>query len=226
MRAEVPTAVDESLASAGSDEAVLARVRDGQIEEFAVIMRRYNQRLFRVARAIIRDADEAEDVVQHSYLSAYAHLHQFVGGAAFSTWLTRIVINEALGRTRAQRRSRKLENGDATPDWCAGASVPSPEDSASGAEIGHLLETAIDALPEAYRAIVVLRELEGLSTQQAAECLSISEEAVRVRLHRARTLLRASLAQRLGAAASEVFSFGGERCDRTVAHVLSRIAQA
>jgi RNA polymerase sigma-70 factor (ECF subfamily) len=224
MRAGVPTEVDESFASAVSDEVVLARVRGGQTEEFALIMRRYNQRLFRVARAIIRDSDEAEDVVQHAYLSAYAHLHQFVGGSAFSTWLTRIVINEALGRTRAQRRSRKLESGEATPDWCAGASVPSPEDSASGAELGHLLEAAIDSLPETYRAIVVLRELEGLSTQQAAECLSISEEAVRVRLHRARTLLRASLAQRLGSAASEVFSFGGERCDRIVQRVLTRIS--
>jgi RNA polymerase sigma-70 factor (ECF subfamily) len=224
MRATLPSAIDSSLTSAAlSDEALVGRIRAGKIEEFALIMRRYNQRLFRVARAITRDSSEAEDVVQHGYLSAYAHLHQFAGHSAFSTWLTRIVINEALARYRAQRRVRDLESGELAPDWCAGASLRSPEDDVSRAELVDLLETAIDSLPETYRAIIVLRELEGLSTQEAAECLSISEEAARVRLHRARTLLREALWQRVGAAADEVFSFGGERCNRIVERVLARI---
>jgi RNA polymerase sigma-70 factor, ECF subfamily len=224
MRASLPPAVESSLASSSvSDEALVGRVRAGRIEEFAVIMRRYNQRLFRVARAITRDSSEAEDVVQHAYLSAYANLHQFAGHSAFSTWLTRIVINEALARHRARHRVRDLESGALAPDWCTGASMRSPEEHASGAELVGLLESAIDALPESYRAIIVLRELEGCSTQEAAQCLSISEEAARVRLHRARTLLRESLWQSVGAAADEVFSFGGERCNRIVERVLARI---
>jgi len=224
MRASLSSAVESSLAlSAVSDEAIVGRVRAGRVEEFAVIMRRYNQRLFRVARAITRDSSEAEDVVQHAYLSAYAHLHQFAGHSAFSTWLTRIVINEALARYRAQHRERDLESGALAPEWCTGASMRSPEDHASGAELVGLLESAIDSLPETYRAIIVLRELEGCSTQEAAQCLSISEEAARVRLHRARTLLRESLWQSIGAAADDVFSFGGERCNRIVERVLARL---
>ena len=222
MRASLPSAIDSSLASSAvSDEALVGHVRAGKIEEFAVIMRRHNQRLFRIARAITRDSSEAEDVVQHAYLSAYAHLHQFAGHSPFSTWLTRIVINEALARYRARHRVRDLESGALAPDWCAGASMRSPEDHVSGAELVGLLESAIDALPESYRSIIVLRELEGCSTQEAAECLSISEEAARVRLHRARTLLRESLWQSVGAAADEVFSFGGERCNRIVERVLA-----
>jgi RNA polymerase sigma-70 factor (ECF subfamily) len=205
-----------------SDETLIERIRRGERDCFAPLMRRYNQRLFRVARAIVRDDDEAEDVVQHAYVAAFTHLHQYSGIAAFSTWLTRIVINQALTRHRDFRRLQRLPVDEDAPDWRSGTSgLRDPEEHVGRGELARLIEQAIDALPEIYRAIVVLRELEGLNTQEAAQCLSISEEAARVRLHRARSLLREELWQRVGAAQSEVFSFGGERCARITARVLA-----
>lgn len=204
-----------------SEEVPVEHLQLGDPDRFAQLMRRYNQRLFRVARAITRDDAEAEDVVQQSYLAAFTHRDQFAGTAAFSTWLTRIVINQALARQREQRRMRSVSLEATAPDWRSGTpEQPTPEDHVGRKELGALLETAIDALPDAYRAIIVLRELEGLSTREAADCLSISEEAARVRLHRARSLLRAELWQHLNSVPCEVFSFGGERCVRIVARVL------
>ena len=204
-----------------ADEILIERIRRGESDCFALLMRRYNQRLFRVARAIVRDDDEAEDVVQHAYVAAFTHLHQFTGVAAFSTWLTRIAINQALTRHRDRRRMHRLAADGAAPDWRSGTSeLRDPEDHVGRGELARLLEKAIDALPETYRAIVVLREVEGLNTQEAAQCLSISEEAARVRLHRARSLLRQELWQQVGAV-SEVFSFAGERCARITARVLA-----
>ena len=208
-------------ALSSSEEALGEQRQLGDPDGFAQLMRRYNQRLFRVARAITRDDVEAEDVVQQSYLAAFTHRDQFAGTAAFSTWLTRIVINQALARHREQRRMRSVTVEATAPDWSSGTrEQPTPEDHVGRKELGALLETAIDALPEDYRAIIVLRELEGLSTREAADCLSISEEAARVRLHRARSLLRADLWQHVTSAPCEVFSFGGERCVRIVARVL------
>jgi RNA polymerase sigma-70 factor (ECF subfamily) len=204
-----------------SEEALVEQLQLGDADGFAQLMRRYNQRLFRVARAITGDDAEAEDVVQQSYLAAFTHRDQFAGNAAFSTWLTRIVINLAVARHREQRRMRHVAVEATAPDWRSGTGEqPTPEDYVSRKELTALLVTAIDALPEDYRAIIVLRELEGLSTREAADCLWISEEAARVRLHRARSLLRAELWQHMTSAPCEVFSFGGERCARIVARVL------
>jgi len=206
-----------------SDEALIELIRAGEREGFVLLMQRYNQRLFRVARAITRHDADAEDAVQHAYLSAFTHLSQFAGLAAFSTWLTRIVINHALARQRERRRQPAAGVDAEAPDWRAGTSQErSPEEHASGRELARLLEAAIDALPEEHRAIVVLREIEGLSTQEAAQCLSISEEAARVRLHRARSSLRAALVQRIGGA-HEVYRFGGDRCARMIARVLATL---
>jgi RNA polymerase sigma-70 factor (ECF subfamily) len=203
-----------------ADTALVERVRRGDAPSFALLMRRYNQRLYRVARAIMRDDCEAEDVLQHAYLVAYAHLHQFEGRAAFSTWVTRIVINHALLRQRQRRRARDLRADPQQPDWRSGTSgLHSPEDQLSRVELARLLESAIEALPELYRAIVVLREIDGLSLQDAAACLSISEPAARVRLHRARSLLREDLWQRAGEALPEVFAIGGARCAGIIASV-------
>ena len=206
-----------------SDEALIERIRLGDSGGFTLLMQRYNQRLFRVARAITRHDADAEDAVQHAYLAAFTHLYQFAGLASFSTWLTRIVINQALTRHREQRRLQRLSADQTAPDWRSGTSEQrSPEDQVGGGELRRLLGAAIDALPDGYRAIVVLRELEGLSTQEAAECLSISEEAARVRLHRARGLLRTELDAQLGAS-RDVFRFGGERCARMIARVLAAL---
>jgi RNA polymerase sigma-70 factor, ECF subfamily len=182
------------------DPVVVERIRGGDSHGFERVMRRHNQRLYRVARAIVRDDCEAEDVLQHAYLIAYANLKQFAGRAALSTWLTRIVINQALQRHRTRRRGAQLHAYPPPSDWRAGSSgVQSPEEQLSRVELARLLDSAIHALPEIYRVIVVLRAVEGLSLQQAAACLSITEQAARVRLHRARTLLREDLWQRAGA---------------------------
>jgi RNA polymerase sigma-70 factor (ECF subfamily) len=215
------------VADAGgpSDAYLIERIRSGDASGFAELMRRYNQRLFRIARAIVRNDADAEDVVQHAYVAAFSHLQQFSGLSAFSTWLTRIAINQALARLRDRTRLRSVADDGAPADWCSGTHAQrDPEDHVGRSELARMLEQAIDALPSQYRAIVVLRELEGLSTQESAACLSISEQAARVRLHRARQLLREQLWSQLQAAPSELFSFGGRHCAGMIARVLAALS--
>jgi RNA polymerase sigma-70 factor, ECF subfamily len=212
-----------------SDEEVVRRVREGDAPLFEVLMRRYNQRLYRVARAILRDDAEAEDVMQHAYVEGYLHIGQFAGRAAFSTWLTKIAVYEALARLR--RRGKELLT-DPLPETGEDAMStlrspgPDPEQQALQGEARTLLEASIDALPAAYRSVFVLREVEGLSTAETAECLDVSQEVVKTRLHRARALLRDELVARAGVAASTAFSFHLSRCDRVVAAVFARLAVA
>lgn len=200
------------------DDEVVHRVRRGETGLFEVLMRRYNQRLYRVARAILRDDDEAEDVMQHAYVAAYTHLDQYAGRALFSTWLTRIAVHEALARLR--RRGREAGAGA----WCdpeedlfglLRSAVPDPEQQFLDGEMRFLLESAIESLPLAYRSVFVLREVEGLSTLETAECLGVSADVVKTRLHRARALLRDALSQR-GGPVSGVYRFACPRCDRVV----------
>jgi RNA polymerase sigma-70 factor (ECF subfamily) len=207
-----------------SDEEVVARTAAGETALFEILMRRYNQRLFRVARGIMHSDAEAEDVVQQSYLLAYTHLAQFGGAAAFSTWLTRIVINEALGRTRRSIRLAEVEMAEQHDMSSLEVQPATPEDLVSGREIRAILEAAISRLPEAYRIVVMMREVEQLSVAETAQCLEISEENVKVRLHRAKAMLRQSLNAQVEDATTGAFSFLGARCDRIVAVVLSRIA--
>jgi RNA polymerase sigma-70 factor (ECF subfamily) len=203
------------------DEDIVERVRGGETGLFEVLVRRYNQRLFRVARAVLRDDTEAEDVMQQAYVNAYAHLAQFSGRARFSTWLTRIAVHEALARVR--RRGRFGNDGGREPERTARDGKPDPEQQAHSAELRRLLDSAIDELPDAYRAAFVLREAEELETSEVAECLEISEEAVRTRVHRARARLRRSLFERTGALNASAFLFEAPRCDRVTAFVLRRI---
>jgi RNA polymerase sigma-70 factor, ECF subfamily len=207
------------MTMAQTDEQVIARVREGETALFEIIMRRYNQRLFRAARAILRNDSEAEDAVQQAYLSAYAHLDQFAGEARFSTWLTRIAVNEALRRGRKRERLAEVDLGE------QGAVMTTPEDQTAAHELTGLLEAAIDHLPDTYRVVIMLREVQELSTAETAECLAVSEEAVKVRLHRAKLLLRERMAERLEAKAPHAFPFLGARCDRMVATVMAAIAQ-
>jgi RNA polymerase sigma-70 factor (ECF subfamily) len=207
-----------------SDEAIVRRVCDGETTLFELIVRRHNQRLFRVARAILRDDVEAEDCVQQAYVSAYAHLRTFGHQARFSTWLTRIVMNEARSRVRARRgaEGRLAEEEERMrEDWAA--TVATPEQASSSRELSRLLEVAVDGLPQLYRVVFMMREVQQMSTGDTAACLDLSEEAVKVRLHRAKGLLREALVARVDAAAGEAFPFLGERCDRIVARVMAAL---
>ena len=208
-----------------SDDALVPRILAGESALFEHIMRRHNQRLFRTARAILNDDAEAEDVMQETYTRAFAHLGQFRGDAQLGTWLVRIAVHEAFARVRRRRRLAPLPPGDDVealpmPD----RSTPiDPEREANNAELRRLLEHAIDELPETYRTVFVLREVEGLSTATTADCLGVSEEVVKTRLSRARLRLRDQLYERAGVVATSAFTFGAERCDRVVAAVLTRL---
>jgi len=215
VNAPVERASDPGL----SDEEVVDRVRQGEPALFEIIMRRYNQRLYRAARAIVGDQD-AEDVLQDAYVRAYTHLDQFAGRAKFSTWLTRIAIHAALARAR--KTGRLVEIEDDMPQL--ESTARGPETQVADRELADVLETAVEALPPAFRAVFLLREVEGLSTAEAGDCLDIAQETVKTRLHRARGMLRRSLDQRLGESARATFQFGSARCDRVVAAVLATIA--
>lgn len=209
-----------------SDEEVVQRVRAGETHLFEVIMRRYNQRLYRVARAVLRDDAEAEDVVQQAYVNAYRHLEQFQSRAAFSTWLTKIALYEALARARRQGRfdeTDTIDHGDDDTMEALKSQGPDPERQAFVGELRTLLESAIEALPGHYRSVFVMREVEGMNTAETAACLEITEETAKTRLHRARTLLRDDLYQRAGVVSGAAFPFEAPRCDRMVAGVFERI---
>jgi RNA polymerase sigma-70 factor, ECF subfamily len=211
-----------------SDEEVVTRVLAGETGMFEIIMRRHNQRLYRVARAILRNDGEAEDVMQDAYVRAYEHLDQFAGRAKFATWLTRIAVHEALARQLRGSRYQELETmsereGDPMDRFASLA--PDPEQQASNSEVRRLLEEAVEKLPDAYRTIFILRDVEDVSTTDAAEVLEITQDNVKVRLHRARALLRKSLYARAGMEIKEAFNFHAVRCDRVVKNVFERIQQ-
>jgi RNA polymerase sigma-70 factor (ECF subfamily) len=207
------------------DEEVVRRVRAGETELYEVIMRRYNQRLYRVARVILQNDSEAEDVMQDAYVRAYLHLDQFAGEARFSTWLTKIAVYEALQRRR--RRSRMVTYGsliDMATRFMKAMNRRDPEQQASAAELRRSLESAVDSLPGIYRTVFMLRAIEGLTVAETAACLDISEQAVKTRLHRARAFIRHKLATDATAAAAGAFAFQDTRCDRVVSAVLRRLA--
>ena len=209
------------------DEEVVARVRAGETALFEVLMRRYNQRVYRVARSILGSDAEAEDVMQDAYVRAYAHLDQFAGRAAFSTWLTKIAVYEAYARLRRSSRFGAVETpseegeGDAPPEMAS--DDRDPERQMFDQEIRTLLEAAIDALPADYRSVFTLREVEGLDTAETARCLGVSDDVVKTRLHRARARIREDLFRRAGATSAEAFQFHLSRCDRLVEAVLAQI---
>jgi RNA polymerase sigma-70 factor, ECF subfamily len=208
------------------DSDVVSLVRAGETGLYEMLMRRYNQRLFRVIRSVVTNDTEAEDILQEAWVRAYEHLDQFEGRSSFSTWVTRIAFYEALARTRKSKRSTPLENpqGEIMPEVNHRQTTSeTPETQAMRGQLGKVLQAAVDALPETYRSVFVLREVEQLSTSETAECLELSEEAVKTRLHRSRAMLRRELENRIGATVAEAYSFMGTRCDRMVARVLERI---
>ena len=216
--------LEQARTEAWSDEELVSRVLAGETALYELIMRRYNQRLYRAVRAILRDENETEDVMQDAYVRAYQHLNQFAGRARFSTWLTRIAVHEALSRLR--QRARVMQLDEASPEADNNmlySKSESPEQYASKAELGSLLEEAILSLPEQFRAVVMLRDVEEMSTSETAEALELSEENVKTRLHRGHALLRKELLARVSSGAASAFPFMGTRCDRVVQQVLDRI---
>jgi RNA polymerase sigma-70 factor, ECF subfamily len=208
-----------------SDEEIVRRVRAGERDLYELLLRRHNQRVYRAIRSVIRDDADAEDVMQQAYILAYTHLSQFAGAAQFSTWLVRIAINEALRRARTSSHLVLVNNEDSEE---AGATMtkpdgaPNPEEEAQSHEMMALVERALDELPEKYRTVLMLREIEGLSTAEVAEVLATSEDVVKTRLHRARGLLQSRVSHGDLAGA---FSFGAHRCDRIVAAVMGAITR-
>lgn len=217
-----PDAAIAGLPAGLSDEETVARVLDGETPLFEVLMRRHNERLYRAARAILRDDLEAEDVVQEAYVNAYSHLAQFDGRAKFSTWLTKIAVYEAFARARRRGRYEPLDDSSLETLMPTSA-PPDPERQAFGRELGILIESAVDGLGDGYREVFMLRQVEGLSTAETAEVLGLSEDAVKTRFSRARSALQRHLLERVDDAAATAFTFGQARCDRVVAVVLQRI---
>ncbi len=210
-----------------TDEDVVARVRGGETALYEILMRRYNQRLYRAARAILKDEAEAEDVMQDAYVRAFQNLHQFAGRAPFSAWLLRIAVNEALGRRRGRERNTSLEEGNENGEISMNIveTAANPEQSAMRAELGHILEEVVLRLPEAYRAVVMLRDVEELSTAETAAALELTEENVKIRLFRGHAMMREMLFEWLGAETKAAFPFMRERCDRVVAGVFARLGE-
>jgi RNA polymerase sigma-70 factor (ECF subfamily) len=217
-----------------SDTELMAQVASGAPGAFEVLMRKYNQVLYRTARSIIKDDAEAEDIVQESYLLAYRKLASFRGDASLSTWLTRIVVNEANGRLRKTRRRAdiiQLVPGanlvdaveEEAMDQARDASPEAPEEATLRAEARKLIEARIDGLPDRLRAVFVLRAVEDMSVEETAAALGIPQATVRSHFFRARGLLREALARDFDNAAASAFSFDGARCDRIVAGVLARL---
>jgi RNA polymerase sigma-70 factor (ECF subfamily) len=209
-----------------SDLQLIERVRAGEIALYELLMRRHNQRVYRVIRSVVSNDLEAEDILQEAWVRAFEHLDQFAGRANFSTWVARIAFNEALARRRTSARWTPLEDeaGNIMPELNRQQTTSAtPETEAIQGELGQLLQAAVDTLPDTYRSVFVLREVEQLNTTETAECLGLSEEAVKTRLHRSRALLRRELENRMGSTIREAYSFLGARCDRVVARVLERI---
>jgi RNA polymerase sigma-70 factor (ECF subfamily) len=207
-----------------SDETLVERARAGDAVAFELLMRRHNQRLYRVVRSVLRDPDEIEDVMQQAYVQAFLHLDQFAGHARWSTWVCRIAINEAFARVRQRGRFVPIHalNEDTMADLSK-TSDNDPERAAAGRELGKMVEVAIDELPEIYRVVLILREIEGMTTTETAAVLDVQEEVVKTRLHRARASLRSEIEGQIGEQMQNAYTFGNERCDRVVASVLTRL---
>jgi RNA polymerase sigma-70 factor, ECF subfamily len=213
-----------SLITTIADEDAVRRVLDGEVSLFEVIMRRNNQRLYRVTRAILGNDAEVEDVVQEAYLKAYEHLRQFAGKSAFSTWLISITINEARRRLLHRARFKSLgENNEVERRGIRLESSLNTEREASIGELRKILERVVDQLPEPLRTVFILRDVEQLSMAEIAAVLNIREQTVKTRLHRARRRLRVLLSTHVGETVVHLFEFGRSRCDRVVAAVMKRL---
>jgi len=214
-----------------ADEAdLIARAIQNDVAAVRAITRLCNRRLYRIARSVVRDDHEAEDVVQAAYGRAFTSLREFRGESGICTWLARIVLNEALGRLRRQDTVDHISMQDPQGSKSLSLSLidkqPDPERMVAQREIQRLLERAIDHLPQNFRMVLVMRTIEGMSVEETAELLGIRPETVKTRLHRARALLRARLENYIGPQFTDTFPFKGERCLRLTARALKRLTLA
>lgn len=211
------------------EQALIARALRNDPVAIRAIIAAHNRRLYRVARSILRHDGDAEDVLQEAYLRAFAKLGEFRGDSSLATWLTRIVLNEALQYRRGQPRQAPVPAGPARPEAeiilfpTAASQQISPEQSMAQREIIRLMERAIDALPDNFRIVLVARTIEGMSVEETAELLGLKPETVKTRLHRARLLLRKALAEEIDPQFAHAFPFGGHRCERIAAAVVARL---
>jgi RNA polymerase sigma-70 factor (ECF subfamily) len=194
-------------------------------------MQRHNRRLYRVARSVMRNDSEAEDVVQEAYVRAFSNLATFRGESSLATWLSRIALNEALGRLRGRRPSADLTEIESRPPTQSliipfpnSSQQLDPERTMAQREIQLIVERAIDELPEAFRTVLVARVIEEMSVEETADLLGIRPETVKTRLHRARGLLKEALEKRVGSVFTDAFPFEGQRCERMTSAVLRRLA--
>jgi RNA polymerase sigma-70 factor (ECF subfamily) len=222
--------VQRTAGTLAGERNLVERAKSGDQSAFRAIMEQNNRRLYRVARAVMKDDTEAEDVVQETYLRAFFNLSKFRGESSLTTWLTRIALNEALGRKRKQRAMVTLETVETAQETSAQiikfpamTTETDPERSAAQHEIRKLLQRAMDALPEPFRVVFVMRDVEEISIEEAATHLGIRPETVKTRLYRARRLLRQSLGGQLASTLKDTFPFAGARCARITEAVLSRL---
>ena len=213
-----------------SDAQLARRIGANDEDALRIVMRRHNRVLYRTARSILKDDGEAEDALQEAYMRAYRNISAYRGDARLSTWLVRIVVNEAIGRVRKRERTARIIRMDGgvhdegTDEDAYGCAPDSPERDAMRSEARSLLERNIDSLPDAFRTVFLLRGVEELTVEETAKALDIPEATVRTRYFRARSMLRESLARDIDLALEDAFAFAGERCDRIVAGVLARLA--
>lgn len=225
----IPTPSPADYSGQVTDAELAARAAQGDARAFECIMRRHNRLLFRTARSILKSDADTEDAVQDAYLSAWRSMGSFRDDARLSTWLVRIVLNEAFGRVRRQSAqvislnmvTGHAESGEHEP--MQGQTDEQPDQLASRAEIRRLMEARIDALPEVFRTVFMLRAVQELSAEEVASALGIPDATVRTRFFRARSLLRESLSRDIDFAMEDAFSFAGERCDNIVANVMANI---
>ncbi|WP_448041822.1 RNA polymerase sigma factor [Bradyrhizobium liaoningense] len=223
------TAAGLSAGARTSEAALIDRARRRDEAALREIMQANNRRLYRLARGILRSDSEAEDVVQETYVRAFTHLDGFLGASGLSTWLSRIAINEALGRVRSRKPQVELGSvPEATLEaqiiqFPLSAAAPDPEKSMAQREIQRVVEHAVDELPDAYRMVFIARVMEGMSMEETAELLGIKPETVKTRLHRARTLLREQVEKKIGPVVMDAFPFAGRRCERLTEAVLRRL---
>lgn len=214
------------------DSGLIELTLNGESAAFATIMRRNNRRLFRIARGILGVDADAEDAVQECYVNAYLNLSRFEGRSKLSTWLSRMVVNEALGQIRRRKRivSAPADDRPGQPEQdnvvnLYGNNTPGPDEQMSRRQLRKMIEDAVDRLPESFRTVFLLREVEGMTVSEIAETLDIAEATVKTRNFRARKLLRTAIEARMEPAVREAFLFLGERCDRMVARVLDRLQE-
>ncbi|MER8546294.1 RNA polymerase sigma factor [Mesorhizobium sp. M0601] len=219
----MPAALTATPAASG-DMQLVGRALARDSDAFRTIIKTHNQRLYRIARGVVRNDSEAEDIVQEAYVSAFAHLESFRGDASLATWLSRIVINEALGRLRKRRRMVAMpENPQAEIIRFPLNPSDDPERTMAQRQILELVERATDSLPDVYRMVFVARVIEGLSIEETAELLGVRPETIKTRLHRARALVRKALDDQIGPVLLDAFPFAGRRCERLTNAVMRRL---